>query len=171
MNVTKSNFNRLLNSVFDAYGKLSDKIQALIEFALNHYVETGNTVYIATMLNSDTEGQRLRAADIKLIIAFMREFSNLSIKVDNNFKYVVSKKSKKESPIFNKPDDSITWYNFSKIPNALSTFDIVQIAAALDSKYAKAKENENKKVVNQTQSEKFLKKLNALVSEFQPATS
>lgn len=171
MTITPKNFTRTVTSILTAYGKLSDKIQDVINFALDHYCETGNTVYVSKLLAMATDGQRLRASDIKLIINFIREFSNISIKVDNNFEYKVTKKSKKEAPVFNRPDASVTWYNFSKVSNAVSTFDIVQIASALESKYTKAKENEKKKVVNQTQSEKFLKKLNALVSEFQPATS
>ena len=169
--ITPKNFTRTVTSILTAYGKLSDKIQDVINFALEHYRETGNTVYISKLLAMATDGQRLRASDIKLIINFMREFTNISIKVDNNFEYKVTKKNKKDKAIFTKPDNSVTWYNFSKVSNAVSTFDIVQIAAALDSKYAKAKDNDKKKVVNQAQSEKFLKKLNVLIAEFQPATS
>ena len=170
MTITSKNFTKTVTSILSAYGKLSDKIQDVIIFALTHYVETGNTVFVQKLLTMATTGQRLRASDIKLIIAFIREFTNISIKVDNNFEYKVTKKSKKESPVFNKPDDSITWYNFSKVSNAISTFDLVQIAAALNDRYTKAKEDDKKKVTNQLQSEKFLTRLNSLVAEFQPAT-
>ena len=170
MTITSKNFTKTVTSILSAYGKLSDKIQDVIIFALDHYCETGNTVFVQKLLTMATTGQRLRASDIKLIIAFIREFTNISIKVDNNFEYKVTKKSKKESPVFNKPDDSITWYNFSKVSNAISTFDLVQIAAALNDRYTKAKEDDKKKVTNQLQSEKFLTRLNSLVAEFQPAT-
>jgi len=170
MTITSKNFTKTVTSILSAYGKLSDKIQDVIIFALTHYVETGNTVFVQKLLTMATTGQRLRASDIKLIITFIREFTNISIKVDNNFEYKVTKKSKKESPVFNKPDDSITWYNFSKVSNAISTFDLVQIAAALNDRYTKAKEDDKKKVTNQLQSEKFLTRLNSLVAEFQPAT-
>ena len=83
MTITPKNFTRTVTSILTAYGKLSDKIQDVINFSLDHYCETGNTVYVSKLLAMATDGQRLRASDIKLIINFMREFTNISIKVDN----------------------------------------------------------------------------------------
>ena len=53
MTITSKNFTKTVTSILSAYGKLSDKIQDVLIFALNHYCETGNTVFVQKLLRSN----------------------------------------------------------------------------------------------------------------------
>ena len=171
--ITKGNFSRTLSNMFNSYTKLSDTIQDLLVFGLVSFADSGNTVYVERLLNGATNGKRLRANDIKLIIKYVRKFSNIKIQANKDLDgYKLTKQGKKgDAPVFNRPDDTITWYNFDEVNQAVSTFDLVQIVSTLRKKYTSAKENENKRVVNTVKSEKILKQIDSLLLELNPQQS
>ena len=70
--------------------------------------------------------------------------------------------------LLNRPDDSVTWYNFDEVNQAVSTFDLVQIVSTLRKKYKSAKENDKKKVINTVQSEKILQEIDSLLLQLNP---
>lgn len=145
--INKSNFSSKLSNMFNSYTKLSDTIQDLLIFALVTFADSGNTVYVERLLNGATNGKRLRANDIKLIIKYVRKFSNIKIEANKDLDgYKLTKQGKKgDAPVFNRPDDSVTWYNLEEVNQAVSTFDLVQIVSTLRKKYKSAKENDKKK--------------------------
>tara|TARA_R110000850_G_C9766226_1_gene446918 strand:+ start:199 stop:675 length:477 start_codon:yes stop_codon:yes gene_type:complete len=156
--------------MFNSYTKLSDTIQDLLIFALVTFADSGNTVYVERLLNGATNGKRLRANDIKLIIKYVRKFSNIKIEANKDLDgYKLTKQGKKgDAPVFNRPDDSVTWYNLEEVNQAVSTFDLVQIVSTLRKKYKSAKENDKKKVINTVQSEKILQEIDSLLLQLNP---
>jgi hypothetical protein len=81
----------------------------------------------------------------------------------------LTKQGKKGAvPVFNRPDNSVTWYNFDEVNQAVSTFDLVQIVSTLRKKYKSAKENDKKKVINTVQSEKILQEIDSLLLQLNP---
>ena len=168
--INKSNFSSKLSNMFNSYTKLSDTIQDLLIFALVTFADSGNTVYVERLLNGATNGKRLRANDIKLIIKYVRKFSNIKIEANKDLDgYKLTKQGKKgDAPVFNRPDDSVTWYNFDEVNQAVSTFDLVQIVSTLRKKYKSAKENDKKKVINTVQSEKILQEIDSLLLQLNP---
>lgn len=168
--INKSNFNSKLSTMFNSYTKLSDTIQDLLIFGLVTFADSGNTVYVERLLNGATNGKRLRANDIKLIIKYVRKFSNIKIEANKDLDgYKLTKQGKKgDAPVFNRPDDSVTWYNLEEVNQAVSTFDLVQIVSTLRKKYKNAKENDNKKVINTVQSEKILQQIDSLLLQLNP---
>ena len=168
--INKSNFSSKLSNRFNSYTKLSDTIQDLLIFALSHFAETGNANYAERILNGATDGKRLRANDIKLIIKYVRKFSSIKIEANKDLDgYKLTKQGKKgAAPVFNRPDDSVTWYNFDEVNQAVSTFDLVQIVSTLRKKYKSAKENDKKKVINTVQSEKILQEIDSLLLQLNP---
>jgi hypothetical protein len=168
--INKSNFSSKLSNMFNSYTKLSDTIQDLLIFALVTFADSGNTVYVERLLNGATNGKRLRANDIKLIIKYVRKFSNIKIEANKDLDgYKLTKQGKKgDAPVFNRPDDSVTWYNLEEVNQAVSTFDLVQIVSTLRKKYKSAKENDKKKVINTVQSEKILQEIDSLLLQLNP---
>jgi len=168
--INKSNFNSKLSTMFNSYTKLADTIQDLLIFGLVTFADSGNTVYVERLLNGATNGKRLRANDIKLIIKYVRKFSNIKIEANKELDgYKLTKQGKKgDAPVFNRPDDSVTWYNFDEVNQAVSTFDLVQIVSTLRKKYKSAKENDKKKVINTVQSEKILQQIDSLLLQLNP---
>ena len=168
--INKSNFSSKLSNMFNSYTKLSDTIQDLLIFGLVTFADSGNTVYVERLLNGATNGKRLRANDIKLIIKYVRKFSNVKIVANETLDgYKLTKQGKKgDAPVFNRPDDSVTWYNFDEVNQAVSTFDLVQIVSTLRKKYKSAKENDKKKVINTVQSEKILQEIDSLLLQLNP---
>lgn len=168
--INKSNFSSKLSNMFNSYTKLSDTIQDLLIFGLVTFADSGNTVYVERLLNGATNGKRLRANDIKLIIKYVRKFSNVKIVANETLDgYKLTKQGKKgDAPVFNRPDDSVTWYNFDEVNQAVSTFDLVQIVSTLRKKYKSAKENDKKKVINTIQSEKILQQIDSLLLQLNP---
>ena len=168
--INKSNFNSKLSTMFNSYTKLADTIQDLLIFGLVTFADSGNTVYVERLLNGATNGKRLRANDIKLIIKYVRKFSNIKIEANKELDgYKLTKQGKKgDAPVFNRPDDSVTWYNFDEVNQAVSTFDLVQIVSTLRKKYKSAKENDKKKVINTVQSEKILQEIDSLLLQLNP---
>ena len=168
--INKSNFSSKLSNMFNSYTKLSDTIQDLLIFGLVTFADSGNTVYVERLLNGATNGKRLRANDIKLIIKYVRKFSNVKIVANETLDgYKLTKQGKKgDAPVFNRPDDSVTWYNFDEVNQAVSTFDLVQIVSTLRKKYKIAKENDKKKVINTVQSEKILQEIDSLLLQLNP---
>ena len=170
MEITKGNFSSKLSAMFNSYTKLSDNIQYLLVFGLVTFADSGNTVYVERLLNGATNGKRLRANDIKLIINYVRKFSNIKIVANETLDgYKLTKQGKKgDAPVFNRPDDTVTWYNLEEVNQAVSTFDLVQIVSTLRKKYDNAKENDNKRVINTVKSDKILKQIDSLLLELNP---
>ena len=167
--VDQSNFKTKLTSVFKRVQTIREDMQDLLIFALDYFVETGNTVYVAMILNEATSGQRLSSANISQLRSYVKDFSNIKIKANNdNSGYVLTKK-KKEAPIFNKPSN-LPWYEYKRPQQALKQYDLVQVVVALRSKYDNAAESD-RGVKNKIVSDKILTKIDSIINELNLAPS
>ena len=165
--ITAQNFKTILNSTFTKISKLNDDIQELIMFALQHFVDHQDATLVATILNTATDGQRLKANDIKLIIKFIRAHSNVKIAVASDLKtYEATKSGKKGTKAtMTKPANGIAWYNFDPTAQAISTFDLVQIASQLRKRFDSANEDPAKTVTNKEVSKKLLTRIDAILAD------
>lgn len=165
--ITTKNFKTVLSSTFTKIAALNDDIQTLIVFALSHFEMHQDASLIAIILNTATDGQRLKANDIKLIIKFVRAHSNVKIAVENDLKtYAATKSGKKGTKaVFTQPENGATWYNFEPINQAISTFDLVQIASQLRKRFDDANESATKNVANKAQSKKLLTRIDAILAD------
>lgn len=157
--VTSKTFNRVLNSTLKSYQNVSDKIQALLIFSLEHFAENGNAIYIATLLNAANEGGRVRKTDMRMIIKFIKAHSNVKITVDNNFTEYKASKQKGNKATFTAPADGVTWYNFDNQADKAAEFDLLKIVGQLQSRLDKAENDANVRVLNKTASKKLLNKI------------
>jgi len=134
--VTAKNFAAYLKTTEKQDGTVADRVQAMIEFGLTHYKASGDSRYLASVMNGNFKASRRDG-----FRAYIVAHSNLRVQkvdptdVNSALKFTVDPKSPNKTRIIDLPVDKdsgevITWYQFTK-EVILLPFDIDQAVKAL----------------------------------------
>lgn len=136
--ITQSNFNKILTGVINGASRGRDVLQALLVFGLEHFRDTGDTVYLTRCLTACIGVQSLPTKTMK---AFIQAHANVTwTKASDST--MVFKKEGKEVTV--KPVSTL-WYQHNASHQAQPDMDVMaQVASFLTRIETKMKEGKIK---------------------------